>query len=145
MLEQLATKVATTWAERSDDEQIKALVPGAPDWGAFLDQIFAFIEKLLPLLDMCPTNPERVRTTAGKWAPCAELSFRQKRRKLGFIGAWRLSSWQDDFDEALGRRVSAGIDNEEFQSVCLEVAASSTDEEQAEIHAAAGRAREKAA
>jgi hypothetical protein len=145
MIEQLATKIAKAWAERSDDEQIKSLKPGAPDWGSFFDQIFSFIEKLLPLLDMCPMDPKRVRTTAAKWAPCAEMSFRQKRRKLGFIGAWRLSSWQDDFDAALGRRVSEGIDNEEFQSVCLQVAATSTDEEQAEIHAAAGRARERAA
>ena len=144
LLEQLTTRIATEWVARSDDPQIKSMKVGAPDWESFFNQIFSFLEKILPLLDQCPMNAERVRTTALKWAPCAELSFRQKRRKLGFVGAWRLSSWQDDFDAMLGKRVSEGIDNEEFQSVCLTVASLSTDEEQAEVHAAAQRARDAA-
>ena len=143
MLRQMAERVAKQWAADSDDPVIKAL-PNSSEWESFFDIIFRFIEKLMPLLDMCPMDPERMRRRAARWAPCTEMSFRQKRREISWIGALMLSNWQDEVDAVIGPRMSEGFNNEEFQAALLKVASVTSDGEMDELRALAKRAKEAA-
>ena len=142
MLEQITERVARNWEAATMDNEIKDLCER--DWDGFLEFISGLLEILMPLFDMCPTDPSVVKSRAAAWLEAID-GGRQAKRKLGFRGRVQLAMWRRRVNRELGPEVNDEIDNVELQRAILRTAAEATPEELTQLRAEADRAKEDAA
>ena len=143
MLEIMAERVANNWAGLTADPEIREAKER--DWGAFFEQVIAFITQLLPLFaDLCPTDPARVKVRARAWQDALE-GGRRELRALGLIERWRLRRWQAKVNRELGSELCSEFDTEEFQVAMLQTAAEAAPDELVQLRVEADRLRDEAA
>ena len=140
MLQSAAERVAQEWLGETEDPRVQA--EADRDWDGFLEFISGLLEILMPLFDMCPMNPDRIKTRAAAWAAAAD-GDRRAMRRLGFIQRIQLRRWQDSVTDRVGDRVSAEINNEDLQVAILRAVANGSDQEVTEWRADAEKAKAK--